>query len=447
VSEPTAAQPSEPSEPSGPQPPAPPAGPSGSQYLKLIGIGALIGIPAALAAALFFALVHACETWLWTDLPSALGQHSPPWYLVVFLPAVGAVLVWFARRFLPGDGGHEPLKGIGGGATPWQYAPSILLAAVATLAFGAVLGPEAPLIALGSLVGMIAVDAMKVEGPGKVVLATAGSFSAVSALFGGPLVAGILLLEVGLSEGAALLPALLPGLVAASVGYVLFDGLGSWGGLAKAPLAVPDLPLYNGTRVVDLLLAIVVGVLAAALITVVRRFAASVLARAKGRMFVGLVVGGLGVGLVAEVARLLGANSQDVLFSGQSSLPALIVVGSAGTLLVLLLGKAIGYAISLGCGFRGGPVFPAIFIGTAIASFAVVWWGVSPTWAVAVGTAAGMTAGTRLIFASLLLGSILVGVNGIDALPAAVLAATAAWLTAKALDEVVAKRWPAPQPA
>src|SRR6186997_2993979 len=115
-------------------------------YLRLIALGALIGIPAALVAALFLALVHDLEHWLWHDLPDSLGHPSPPWYLVIGLPAVGACIVLVARRLLPGDGGHSPLQGIGGGAVPLANAPGIALAAIGTLSFGAVLGPEAPLI-------------------------------------------------------------------------------------------------------------------------------------------------------------------------------------------------------------------------------------------------------------------------------------------------------------
>jgi H+/Cl- antiporter ClcA len=406
----------------------PPKG-ADADYLKLVLLGAAIGLPAALVAALFLALVHQCEEWLWTDLPDALGRSSPPWYLVIGLPVVGAAVVWVARRFLPGDGGHPPLEGIGGGATPWRYGPGIALAALGTLAFGAVLGPEAPLIALGSVVGMIVVSQVDVDKPAENVLATAGSFSAVSALFGGPLVAGILLLEAGLGAGTALLPALLPGLVAAAIGYVLFVGLGSWGGLNQASLAVPNLPPYDGTHVKELLLAIAVGVVTAIVVVAVRAGAGRVSDLSKRNMTLTLVAGAAAVGLVAEAVGLLGDNTQDILFSGQASVPALVTQTSVGTVLVLLSAKALGYALSLGCGFRGGPVFPAIFLGIAVASVCVVLFDASPTWAVAVGTAAGMTAGTRLVFSSLLFGSLLVGTNGLDALPAAVLATTAAWLT------------------
>jgi hypothetical protein len=56
---------------------------SGGAYLRLVLLGAAIGIPAALVAALFLAVVHDLQHWLWTDLPDALGQSAPPWYLVV----------------------------------------------------------------------------------------------------------------------------------------------------------------------------------------------------------------------------------------------------------------------------------------------------------------------------------------------------------------------------
>ena len=88
-----------------------------------------------------------------------------------------------------------------------------------------------------------------------------------------------------------------------------------------------------------------------------------------------------------------------MLFSGQTSLPDLVAEDSAGILVVLVVAKGIAYAISLSCGFRGGPVFPAIFLGVALAMLAVVAFDVSPTLAVAVGATAGMVAMTRLVIA------------------------------------------------
>jgi hypothetical protein len=45
-----------------------------------------------------------------------------------------------------------------------------------------------------------------------------------------------------------------------------------------------------------------------------------------------------------------------------------------------------------------------------------------------------MAAMTRLVLTAMLFAALLVGLNGIDAVPAAVLAATAAWLTITALE-------------
>ena len=148
----THSTPSEPgSAPASPQPEI-----SGRGYLHLVLLGAAIGIPAALVAALFLALVHDLEHWLWHDLPDSLGHSSPPGYLVIGLPVAGALLVVAARLLLPGDGGHEPLEGLSTKPTPISHAPGVALAALGTLSFGAVLGPEAPIVALGSVVGIAA---------------------------------------------------------------------------------------------------------------------------------------------------------------------------------------------------------------------------------------------------------------------------------------------------
>ena len=113
---------------------------------------------------------------------------------------------------------------------------------------------------------------------------------------------------------------------------------------------------------------------------------------------------------------------------------------SAGVVAVLLVAKGLAYAVCLGCGFRGGQVFPAIFIGIAVAMFAVIAFDVSPTLAVAVGTAAGSAAVTRFLFASIVIGSLLVGLAGADAVPAAILAGVAAWVTVTALERAPRRR-------
>jgi H+/Cl- antiporter ClcA len=418
---------------------------AGPKYLRLVLLGAAVGIPAGLVGALFLALVHDLEDWLWTDLPDALGKSSPPWSLIVGLPVVGAAIVVAARRVLPGDGGRSPLEGHAPPVTPLAHAPGIAVAALGTLAFGAVLGPEAPVIALGSAAALAVTSFVTLGAKERTLLGTAGSFSAISALFGGPLVAGVMMVESGVGLGAALTPALLPGFVSAAVGYLIFVGFGDWGGLATPGLAVPHLPPYDGTHLLDLLVAVAAGVVTAVVLAAVNRLAKRVAGEGNRRLGMAsfLLGGGLAVGLLAVLVEGLAGDSQEVLFSGQSSIPDLIQEGSTAVLLLILAAKALAYAVSLASGFRGGPIFPAVFVGIGIATFPVIWFDVSPTLAIAVGAAAGMAAQTRLVLTAMLFAALLVGGQGLDAVPAAVLAASAAWLTVTALERAATASTPA----
>ena len=153
-----------------------------------------------------------------------------------------------------------------------------------------------------------------------------------------------------------------------------------------------------------------------------------------------LLAGGLAVGLLALVAGQLGVDPEDVLFSGQTSIPAVVSLTTISALVVLLVAKGMAYVISLASGFRGGPIFPALFLGIGLAAFAVELLDLSPTLAIAIGAAAGMAAQTRLVVTSMLFAALLVGSSGADAITPVVLATVAAYLTAFALD-------PRPTPA
>ena len=410
---------------------------AGPAYVRLVLLGAVVGIPAAAVAAVFLGLVHDFQHWLWTDLPEELGESGVPWYLVLGLPVVGAAIVLAARTLLPGDGGHAPLDGLSPDPKPLSHAPGIALAALGTLSFGLVLGPEAPVVALGSIVALAVTSFARLAATESRILATAGSFAAISALFGGPLVGGVLMTESALALGTRLIPALLPGFVAAAVGYTIFVGFGDWGGLETPGLAVPDLTVYDGTRVVDLLLAVVVGVATALVVAGVHRFTTEVAADRAGRVGLpaSLLGGGLLVGALALLADALGSDSQNVLFSGQASIAPLVAETSTGVVLVLVAAKAIAYAVSLVAGFRGGPIFPAIFLGIGVATLPVVWFDMSPTFAIAIGAAAGMAAHAQLLLSAMLFAALLVGSPGVDTVPGAVLAAAAAWIVARALHE------------
>src|SRR5262249_15759028 len=123
--------------------------------------------------------------------------------------------------------------------------PGVLLAALATLGLGLVLGPEAPLIALGMGLGFVAMRLIKKDAPEQALalMAAAGSFAAVSTIFGSPVIGAIVIIEAAGLGGAMLPLVLLPGLLAAGIGSLVFVGLGSWSGFSTAAWKLSPFPL------------------------------------------------------------------------------------------------------------------------------------------------------------------------------------------------------------
>jgi H+/Cl- antiporter ClcA len=407
-------------------------------YVRTLVLAALLGVPVAFAAVVFQTAIHDVIHLVWDVIPDELGWSEPAWWYVVLVPGLAGLLVAAAVR-LPGHGGHSPLEGLGADPIPPIHLTSILPAALASLGLGLVLGPEAPLIALGLGLGAIAVRLVRLEGTGAQLLVLAGAFAAVAALFGGPLIAAFLLFEVTAASGK--IPAqqigraLLPGFVAAGTGAIVFTGVAGWSGLHQVNLSLPSLPQYESLRLTDLAWCLLMAVVVSVLIVAIRHLAHGVAAQSVVGPAALLVVAGLAVGALAVVFRATADRPVDlVLFSGQNELPAVIAEGSAGVLVLLVVAKGLAYALSLGAGFRGGPVFPAIALGVAAAMAAAnVLPGLHTTPAVAAGIAAGTTAALRVPFTAVLLVSLLMGPSAFDVAPIAVLAAAVGWLVAFAL--------------
>lgn len=407
-------------------------------YVRTLVLAALLGVPVAFGAVLFQTAIHDVIHFVWEVVPDELGWSEPAWWYVVLVPGLAGLLVAAAVR-LPGHGGHSPLEGLGADPIPPIALSSILTAALATLGLGLVLGPEAPLIALGLGLGALAVRLMRLGGTHAQLLVLSGAFAAIAALFGGPLVAAFLLFEVTAASGK--IPAqqigraLLPGFVAAGTGALVFTGVAGWQGLHQENLALPSLPAYDSVAVSDLAWCLPMAAVVAAVVVAMRHLAHRVAAQS----FVGpaglLAVSGLLVGALAVAFRATADRPVDlVLFSGQSELPDVVAEGSAGVLILLVVAKGLAYALSLGAGFRGGPVFPAIALGVAATIAAAdVLPGLHTTPAVATGIAAGTTAVLRVPFTAVLLATLLMGSSAFDAAPIAVLAAGVAWLVATAL--------------
>jgi H+/Cl- antiporter ClcA len=352
-------------------PPDPAAVVKSRSYIALLLLGAVLGAPVAAVAYFFLEAVSKTQTEIYVDLPTSLGFHGEPWWWPLPWLVLSGFLVALAVRFLPGTGGHEPSEGFkSAGPVPPIDLFGVAVAAFATLSLGVVLGPEAPLIAIGSGLGVLAVHLVKRDAPAMatVVIAAAGSFSAIATLLGSPLVGAFLLMEMAGLGGPMMEIVLLPGLLSAGIGSLIFVGLDNLTGFGSFSLAVSSIPHVGSPTGLEFLWAIVIGVGSALAATAIFRLASLLRPLVARQRLLLTPVAGLAVGgLAVAFAEGTGRGSSVVLFSGQSALPTLIQQAAGwtvGALVLLILCKGLAYAISLS-GFRGGPIFPSMFIGAA----------------------------------------------------------------------------------
>ena len=412
------------------------------RYRELLLLAAAVGVPVSAAAFAYLQLVHHMQHWVYHDLPSALGLDPVPiWWPVPPLVLAGLV-VGLCVRYLPGHGGDSPADGFHAGPPPRPVEiPGIALAALASLGLGAVVGPEAPLIALGA---GLAAWAPRLARRGDdeqavAVLGAAGAFAAISLLLGSPLLGAFLLMEASATGGAALGLMLVPGLLASGVGALVIIGLGSLTGLGTVSLAIPGLPDFVRPDVAQIGWAIVIGLAAPFLGIAIQRLARLARARGSGHPVLAPVVAGLLVALVAVAYGALSDRSPEaVLFSGETALGPLLVHASeysVGALVLLMVFKGLAYSLSLSA-FRGGPVFPGMFIGAAGGIALSHAPGLQTVAGAAMGMGAMCVVMLRLPLVSVLLATLLLS-QGLSLMPLVIISVVVAHVLMSSLTRGV----------
>ncbi|WP_020104953.1 chloride channel protein [Nocardia sp. 348MFTsu5.1] len=413
-------------------------------YFVALVMAAILGIPISFAAYGFLAAVSKIQKFVFDDLPEdVFSGGTPAWWPVPWLVLCG-LLTALTVRYLPGNGGHSPAFGFHNDAGPPvdKELPGIILAALATLSLGAVLGPEAPLIAIGGGLAALTVHLVKKDAPpmAVVIMASAGSFTAISTLLGSPLLAAFLIMEIAGIGGATLSLMAVPGLLASGIGALVFIGLDDWTGLGTFSLSLTSIPPAPDPTVATLAWAVVVGAIAAVLGWLIHSLGLSLRPIVHVNRILVTAVLGLLIGLTAMVYQLVSDNSfTQVLFSGQDALP-LVVEHAADYsvwVLILLAGcKTLMYGLSLGA-FRGGPVFPAMFVGAVLGIAMSGLPGMSLAPAVGMGIGAMCAAMLRLPLTSALLAVVLLGADGVTVTPQVVVAVAVAFVLINVLPASV----------
>ncbi|HEY1485072.1 MAG TPA: chloride channel protein, partial [Micromonosporaceae bacterium] len=252
-----------------------------------------------------------------------------------------------------------------------------------------------------------------------------------------------LLMEITGLVGATESVVLVPGLLGAGIGALIFTGLGHLTGRGTFSLAIPNLPAAGRPTWPELGWAVAVGIAAALLCWLIRRTALSTRGTVERytvpmTIVIGLAVAGLAIAYAAATSH----GSGDVLFSGQDQLPSLIEHAggySVAALLLLALCKSLAYAGSL-TAFRGGPTFPAMFIGAVggMALSHLPGLGLIP--GVAIGIGAMLVAMLRLPLTAVLLTCLFLASDGVLVMPLVIVAVVVSHVTTIRLT-------PAPEPA
>lgn len=404
----------------------------------------VVAIPVSLVAMGFLELVNLAQTWVWQTAPADLGYDMPPWWWPIPWLMLAGALVAAAIAAFPGRGGHVPAHGTGGGPTAPSYVPGVFLAALAGLPFGAVLGPEAPLIAMGMgmAIGLSRVIRLSPGGRIEALIGTAGSAAAISIILGNPLTAVIFMAEAVALVGGPVIVATIAALLGVGVGAVLFTGLGERAGVQAQSLQLVELTSVPVPGVGDLLWAVPVGVGAAFAMTAI--FAAGLRVEAalhpmnRPRLIGATMLVGLAVALCASAYSLLtGRSPFDVASSGTDTLVALTTdpaSWSSAALITLILFKGLAYALSLGS-FRGGAIFPSIMVGAALGMLLAPLPGLGVSGGVAVGMAAFASAGMKMPLSSVALTILLFGSDASEVFPEVAIAAVTAFTVRLAIEK------------
>lgn len=332
---------------------------SARRLLRTVIPALVVGVGASLLLLIVDEVSAGVEHFLWEYLPDQLGfAGSDKWWIATLLTATG-LAVGLVVAFVPGHAGPDPAtEGLIGPPMPVLMVPSVLLAGALALAGGVSLGPENPItaanIALACAVGVRLAGRETL--PLWLALAAAGT---IGALFGTPVAAALILSEMAL--GPASLPLwdrLFAPLIAAGAGALTTQALAE-------PSFTIDVPPYGAFHLIDIvtacLMALAGGLIGLAVVYPFKTVHA--LFRKLRNPIVMLTVAGFLLGLLGAVGGMI------TLFKGLSQMKDLVSTASAYStwgLVLIVVVKAAALLVASAGEFRGGRIFPTVFIGVAI---------------------------------------------------------------------------------
>jgi H+/Cl- antiporter ClcA len=406
------------------------------EYYKLVIYAAIFGALSSLLTVGYITLYYQGINFF--KQVSIIVLNVNVWPLVLL--TVAGVLMGIAIKFFGENGGVGVLQkqyAQSGRINP-RKVPSILLQAFIAFWSGAPIGPEAPLSFLAGGFGTYLIERLRLTKDDVQILVYSSIAGAFGGFFGSPIIGAVGAVEYMFIKELNLGRHLIPGLIAAAVGYGIYGLI-----LHDSYLGIYSFPDYPSIQIGDLWWALLVGIIAGfvgifykLIFGIIQRAFAPLVKKPIGRA----VIGGVVIGIIGSFIPL-------TLYSGQEELLQIIhnpATYGIGFLLILVVVKTLLTSTSFATGFDGGPIFPLLFIGGTLGlAISKILTFIPEGVAVMVGMAGVACAVFPLPITIILLLGLMGGQT--DLLPVIVIGAVVGLLLSKAITPMLPK--PHSQPA
>ncbi|HAH6532520.1 TPA: ion channel protein [Escherichia coli] len=316
-----------------------------------------IGIASSLILIVVMKIASVLQNLLWQRLPGTLGiaQDSPLWIIGVL--TLTGIAVGLVIRFSQGHAGPDPAcEPLIGAPVPPSALPGLIVALILGLAGGVSLGPEHPIMTVNIALA-VAIGARLLPRVNRMewtILASAGT---IGALFGTPVAAALIFSQTlnGSSE-VPLWDRLFSPLMAAAAGALTT-------GLFFHPHFSLPIAHYGQMEMTDILSGAIVAAIAIAA-GMVAVWCLPRLHAMMHQMKNPVLVLGIG-GFILGILGVIGGPVS--LFKGLDEMQQMVANQAFSTSDYFLLAviKLAALVVAAASGFRGGRIFPAVFVGVA----------------------------------------------------------------------------------
>ena len=393
------------------------------RMIMLAGAAVVVGTGAAFGAWILLKLIAFATNLFWFGRISAAPAEimdANVGLAVVAIPVIGSLLIGLMARFgsekIKGHGIPEAIEAILYGESRLSLKVAVLkpLSSAISIGSGGPFGAEGPIIMTGGAIGSLFAQCFHLSAAERKTLLVAGAAAGMTGIFGTPIAAILLAIEVLLFEWKprSFVPVVVGTLVAFAWRPLLL-GAGPIFPFAAAPVQA-----WWPTGGLALGIGVLVG-LEAALLSAMLYRVEDAFHRLPVHWMWWPALGGIVVGVGGLIdARVLGA--------GYANIQALLDGSWAvRVILALLVVKAIVWLVALGSGTSGGVLAPLLIMGGAFGALLGQFLPGSVGFWAMIGMAAMMSGAMRAPLTGALFAVELTG--HFDALPATIAAATGAY--------------------